>query len=80
MVFFCDEDPDDMMKVRWPAWCKARGIEDPYSNPFAKPGRFIIIPRCPLVSIPAEVENAIKHIRISELIPSSSPSTLRRKP
>jgi len=63
VVFFCDEDPDDVMTVRWPAWCKARGIDDPYSDPFAKTGHLAIIPRCPLVSNPAEVENAIKRIR-----------------
>ncbi len=63
VVFFCDEDPDDVMTVRWPAWCKARGIEDPYSNPFAHPGRFLVIARCPQVSNPAEIENAIKCIR-----------------
>ena len=63
VVFFCDEDPDDVMTVRWPAWCKARGIKDPYSNPFARPGRLIVIPRCPLVANPEEVENAIKRIR-----------------
>ena len=52
-------DPDDLMKVRWPAWCKARGIEDPFANPTPGPGRFAVIPRRPLIGDRSDIR-AIK--------------------
>lgn len=69
VVFFCDEDPDDLMKVRWPAWCKARGVKDPFANPSPGPGRFAVIPRCPLIANPYDIPGAIKCIRDRKLQP-----------
>ena len=69
VVFFCDEDPDDLMKVRWPAWCKARGVKDPFANPTPGPGRFAVIPRCPLIANPYDIPGAIKCIRDRKLQP-----------
>jgi hypothetical protein len=68
-VFFCDEDPDDLMLVRYPAWCKARGIENPFANPGRGPGRLVIIPRCPLIIDPSDTDAAIALIKAKGLKP-----------
>lgn len=62
-VFFCDEDPDDLMLIRYPAWCKARGVENPFAKPGPGPGRFVVIPRCPLIIDPTDTDAAIALIK-----------------
>jgi AAA domain len=63
-IFFCDEDPDAVMLERWPAYCAARGIEDPF--PFPKKaswhGRLLVLPRCPLIGTETDTKAAIEYV------------------
>lgn len=69
------EDPDDAMLGRFPAWCRARGIVDPFGEPLIlpsgrrAPGRFGIIPAVPLVADPTQVERLIRQIHKQGLDP-----------
>jgi hypothetical protein len=74
-VLCLDEDPDDAMRGRYPAWCRARGI-DPADWPVRLPegnaavGRFAIIPRVPLVGLPSQVDDLVKSIHTAGLRPA----------
>jgi RecA-family ATPase len=61
-IYFCDEDPDTVMRERWPAYAKARGMPEAFPRETGWPGRILILPRCPLVSSEQNVSNAIAHV------------------
>ena len=75
-VLCLDENPDDAMRARFPAWCKARGIKDPDARPLilpdgsAAPGRFVIIPCVPLASEFGVATTLVKAIRDAGLKPA----------
>ena len=69
------EDPDDAMRGRFPAWCKSRGIADPFARPLLlpdgtpSPGRFAMIGDVPLVVDPSSVARLIASIKKAGLKP-----------
>jgi hypothetical protein len=69
VILCADEDPDDLMSVRYPAWCKARGVVNPFANPTAGPGKFVILPEVPHMCSPTQVDQFIVSIAALNLKP-----------
>ncbi len=71
VVLFCAEAPHDLMRVRWPAWCAARGVDEPFPMPdqYGGIGRILIVPAVPRIQQPGDIDEAIREIQLRALKP-----------